>query len=390
MSRVTRVNVQLPLQTADLIGGFMVWVILSSLMPYIRLDVAISPEQAALLTAIPLVLGSVLRVPIGYFANLMGARPVFIFCFVVLLVPVWFISEATTYETLLIAGAFLGFGGAIFSVGVTSLPKYYNPDRYGFVNGVYGMGNMGTAFTTWLAPIAAVAFGWQTAVKLYLVLLGVLIVLNIIAGDTREPRVKTPLVAQLRSAGRDGRLWRYSLYYFVTFGTFLALTVTLPMQLTSDYGLDGVAAGLATSLFIIIASVMRPVGGWLADHYNTSRLLIGVYLGISLGTILLAIGHFVGIYLSGVYLIGFACGIGNGMIFKLVPQAFPTQTGIANGVVSMIGGLGGFFPPLALSASTLAFGIQTPALILLVGACVVCIIFIVRKTQTRACVHPQS
>ena len=198
---------QLPLQTADLIAGFMVWVILSSLLPYIKQDVSIPPDQIALVTAIPVVLGSVLRVPFGYCANLFGARAVFLASFIVLVVPVWFLSEATTYQGLLIGGTFLGIAGAVFSVGVTSLPKYYPKERHGFVNGVYGFGNMGTALTTWLAPVAAV------------------IVLNFVLGDRDEPRVKTPVMEQLRAVWSDARLWFLSLFYFVTFGAFVALTV---------------------------------------------------------------------------------------------------------------------------------------------------------------------
>ena len=114
---------QLPLQTADLIAGFMVWVILSSLLPYIKQDVYIPPDQIALVTAIPVVLGSVLRVPFGYCANLFGARAVFLTSFIVLVVPVWFLSEATTYQGLLIGGTFLGIAGAVFSVVVASLTK---------------------------------------------------------------------------------------------------------------------------------------------------------------------------------------------------------------------------------------------------------------------------
>lgn len=239
---------QLPLQTADLIAGFMVWVILSSLLPYIKQDVYIPPDQIALVTAIPVVLGSVLRVPFGYCANLFGARAVFLASFIVLVVPVWFLSEATTYQGLLIGGTFLGIAGAVFSVGVTSLPKYYPKERHGFVNGVYGFGNMGTALTTWLAPVAAVAFGWRMAVKLYLVLLAAFIVLNFVLGDRDEPRVKTPVMEQLRAVWSDARLWFLSLFYFVTFGAFVALTVYLPNFLTSHYGMDGVSAGVATSV----------------------------------------------------------------------------------------------------------------------------------------------
>lgn len=353
---------QLPLQTADLIAGFMVWVILSSLLPYIKQDIFIPPDQIALVTAIPVVLGSVLRVPFGYCANLFGARSVFLASFAVLVLPVWFLSETTTYQGLLIGGVFLGIAGAVFSVGVTSLPKYYPKERHGFVNGVYGFGNMGTALTTWLAPVAAVAFGWRTAVKLYLVLLAVFIVLNFVLGDHNEPRVKTPIREQMRAIAGDARLWFLSLFYFVTFGAFVALTVYLPNFLTSHYGMDGVSAGIATSVFIVAAAAIRVVGGWLGDRFDCYKLLAGVFACIAAGAVVLAVAPGLPVYLAGIYLISLACGIGNGVVFKLVPTYFTKQAGLANGIVAMMGGLGGFFPPLVLSASMLMFGTNVPGL----------------------------
>ncbi len=254
-------SIQLPLQTGDLIVGFMVWVILSSLLPYILQDIAIPPDRVALVTAVPVILGSVLRVPLGYLTNRLGARTVFLASFVCLLLPVWLISEATTYEALITGGVFLGIGGSVFSVGVTSLPKYYPRERHGFVNGVYGFGNMGTALTTWLAPLAAAAWDWRVAVKLYLVLLVAAIAVNLVLGDRAEPRVRTPIVAQIKTVWRDGRLWALSLFYFVTFGAFVALTVYLPNFLVTHYGLDGVTAGMLTSAFIVAAATLRVLGG---------------------------------------------------------------------------------------------------------------------------------
>lgn len=357
-----RRRLQLPLQTADLIAGFMVWVILSSLLPYIKQDIYIPADQIALVTAIPVVLGSVLRVPFGYCANLFGARKVFLASFIVLVLPVWFLSETTTYQGLLIGGVFLGIAGAVFSVGVTSLPKYYPKKRHGFVNGVYGFGNMGTALTTWLAPVAAVALGWRGAVKLYLVLLATFIVINFLLGDRDEPRVKTRLVEQMKAIWRDQRLWMLSLFYFVTFGAFVALTVYLPNFLTTHYALDGVTAGIATSAFIVTAATVRVLGGWLSDRLDCYRLLALVFVGITAGAAVLALAPGLPVYLAGIYLISVACGIGNGVVFKLVPTYFTKQAGLANGIVSMMGGLGGFFPPLVLSASMLLFGSNVPGL----------------------------
>ena len=378
-------GIQLPLQTSDLIVGFMVWVILSSLLPFIKQDIVIPTDQIALITAIPVILGSLLRVPLGSLTNLLGARMTFLASFICLLGPVWLISEATTYEALIVGGVFLGFGGAVFSIGVTSLPKYFPKERHGFVNGIYGFGNMGTALTTWLAPLAAAALGWRTAVKLYLVLLIVAIVVNLALGDRNEPRVNTPIVAQIKAVGLDARLWALSLFYFVTFGAFVALTVYLPNFLTSHYLLDGVMAGALTSAFIISAAVTRVLGGWLADHHNCLHLLAAVFGALIAGAIALAVAPGLLMYLTGIYLISIACGIGNGVVFKLVPTYFMGQAGPVNGLVSMWGGLGGFFPPLVLSASTAAFGTNVSGLAAFAALSLTCltVALIMKKHEAR-------
>src|SRR5690625_6733761 len=141
-------KVQLPLQTLNLVVGFMVWVLISSLLPFIREDIAIAPEHVAIVTAIPVVLGSILRIPLGYYANVVGARMVFFISFIILLVPVYYISIAMTLTDLVFGGTFLVIGSAVFSVGVTSLPKYYPKEKHGLINGIYGMGNIGTAVST--------------------------------------------------------------------------------------------------------------------------------------------------------------------------------------------------------------------------------------------------
>ncbi len=212
---------------------------------------------------------------------------------------------------LIIGGLFLGAGGAVFSVGVSSRPKYYPTAKHGFVNGMYGMGNTGTAISTFAAPVLATQIGWQAAVKWYLALL-LFIVLNFLLGDRKEVKVKTPIMEQIKGIYKNEKLWLISLFYFITFGPFVAFTVYLPNFLVSNFGLDKVDAGMRTAGFIAIATFFRPIGGWLA--------------------------------------IAFCAGLGNGIIFKLVPFYFQKQAGIANGIVSMMGGLGGFFPPIMLAA----------------------------------------
>lgn len=183
-------GIQLSLQTTSLIVGFMVWVLISSLMPYIQKDILLTPGQASIVTAIPVILGSLLRVPIGFYTDRYGARAIFLISFIILLFPIFFISIANSFTDLVIGGLVLGIGGATFSIGVTSLPKYFPKEKHGLVNGIYGVGNIGTAFTTFSAPMFAEAIGWQNTVRLYLILIIVFSIFIFILGDRKESKKK--------------------------------------------------------------------------------------------------------------------------------------------------------------------------------------------------------
>ncbi|MCM3124888.1 MFS transporter [Mesobacillus sp. AQ2] len=340
---------QLPLQTLSLVAGFMVWVILSALMPFIKEDIKLTANQIAMATAIPVVLGSVMRIPIGYWTNKYGARKLFFVSFAFLLFPVYFISLADSFIDLLIGGLLVGIGGAIFSVGVTSLPKYYPKERHGFVNGIYGVGNLGTAVTTFSAPVIASQIGWQSTVQLYLVLLLAFALLNFFLGDKNEPKVPTPLGDQIKSVYKNQKLWALSLFYFLTFGSFVAFTIYLPNFLVSHFELDKVDAGIRTAGFIALATFFRPIGGWLGDKFNSFIILMIVFAGMTISGILLSFTPSLTLYTIGCLTVAISAGIGNGTVFKLVPLYFSKQAGIVNGIVSAMGGLGGFFPPLMLA-----------------------------------------
>lgn len=344
-------KIQLPLQTANLVVGFMVWVILSSLISFITQDISVPPERLAIVTAVPVVLGSILRMPFGYYANFVGARTLFMWSFILLLFPVWYISEADTFTDLIVGGLILGVGGAVFSVGVTSLPKYYPKEKHGLVNGIYGAGNIGTAITTFAAPIIAGQIGWQPTVKLFLILLAAFALLNFFFGDRKEPKpeVKLSMFEQVKGISGNPKLWLFSLFYFITFGSFVAFTVYLPNFLVGNFGLDSVDAGIRTAIFIAVATFLRPIGGLLADKFQPMFLLIATFAVYTVAAIILAFSPSIGLYTVGSIAIAISAGIGNGVIFKLVPFYFAKQAGIANGFVSMMGGLGGFFPPILLS-----------------------------------------
>jgi len=342
-------GIQLSLQTSGLIVGFMVWVLISSLMPYIEEDIALSAGQASLVTSIPVILGSLLRVPIGFYTDRIGARNMFLISFIILLFPVLFISYATSFMDLVIGGLILGVGGAVFSIGVTSIPKYYSKEKVGFVNGIYGTGNIGTAITTFGAPFLAASIGWQSTVRLYLILLLLIAAFMFLFGDRNEERIKKSMVKEIKGVYKNVTLWFLSLFYFITFGAFVAFTMFLPTFLVDNFEMTAIDAGIRTGVFIVLSTLLRPIGGILADKWNAYTILIVVFAAVTLSAIFLSFSPSILGYAIGSLVIGAAIGIGNGTVFKLVPLYFSEQAGTVNGIVSAMGGLGGFFPPILLS-----------------------------------------
>ncbi|MDQ0215492.1 NNP family nitrate/nitrite transporter-like MFS transporter [Oikeobacillus pervagus] len=346
---MNRPGLQLLLQTSSLVVGFMVWVILSSLMPFISNDIHLNSGDIALITAAPVILGSLLRVPIGYWTNRFGARILFFISFIVLLFPVYYVSKANSMADLMIGGLLIGVGGAVFSVGVTSLPKYYPKEKHGFVNGIYGAGNIGTAIISFAAPVVANLYGWRITVNLFLILLVAFALFNFLFGDRKEPKVNTPLMEQIKGVYRNSTLWFLCLFYFITFGAFVAFTIYLPNFLVNHFELDKVDAGMRTAGFIAIATILRPVGGWLGDKINAFFILMLVFFGLTFSGFLLSFTPSLTIYTIGCLAVAICSGIGNGAVFKLVPMYFSKQAGIVNGIVAAMGGLGGFFPPIVLT-----------------------------------------
>ncbi|RIO16556.1 nitrate/nitrite transporter [Mammaliicoccus sciuri] len=345
-------KVQLPLQTFRLMAGFMVWSILAPLMPYITQDISVEEGQKAIILAIPVILGSILRIPIGYYTNLLGSRLVFLVSFIILLFPVFYLSQAHSTTGLMVAGFCIGLCGAIFSVGVTSIPKYFPKEKHGFANGIYGIGNLGTAVSSFLAPPIAGIIGWQHTVQLYLIVLLIFAVLMFIFGDKEEPKVKIPMISQTKQVINNYKLYYFSFWYFITFGAFVAFGLFLPNFLVSHFEIDKVDAGIRTGIFIAIATLLRPIGGMLGDKFNALNVLKIFFIGLIMGAIVLSISHHLILFTIGCLTISVCAGIGNGLVFKLVPTYFTKEAGVVNGIVSMMGGLGGFFPPLIITLVT--------------------------------------
>ncbi|MGW7953028.1 nitrate/nitrite transporter [Staphylococcus xylosus] len=356
---------QLTLQSLSLVVGFMAWSIIAPLMPFISQDVHITSSQLSIILAIPVILGSILRVPFGYLTNIIGAKWVFFCSFIILLFPIYFLSHAQSAKMLMISGFFLGVGGAVFSVGVTSIPKYFPKERVGLANGIYGMGNIGTAISSFLAPPIAGIIGWQSTVRGYLIVIVLFAIFMFLLGDSKEPKIKVPLVKQYKILMKDLRLYYLSLWYFITFGSFVAFGLFLPNFLVQNFGISEVDGGIRAGVFIALATFLRPLGGVLGDKFNAVTLLICDFILMITGAITLGLSNHILLFTIGCLLISMCAGLGNGLIFKLVPTYFGKEAGSANGIVSMMGGLGGFFPPLVIAFITSLTGTSHFSFILL-------------------------
>lgn len=361
----TKGGFQLTLQTLSLVVGFMAWSIISPLMPFISQDIKINPGQLSIILAIPVILGSILRVPFGYLTNIIGAKWVFFCSFIILLFPIFFLGQAQSPGMLMASGFFLGVGGAIFSVGVTSVPKYFSKDKVGLANGIYGMGNIGTAISSFLAPPIAGIVGWQTTVRSYLIIIAIFAILMFFLGDAKEPKVKVPLGAQVKDLSSNYKLYYLSLWYFITFGAFVAFGLFLPNYLVNNFGIDKVDAGIRSGVFIALATFLRPVGGILGDKFNAVKALMIDFVAMIIGAVILGVSSHIALFTIGCLTISICAGLGNGLIFKLAPSYFAKESGTANGIVSMMGGLGGFFPPLVITYVTSLTGSSHLAFILL-------------------------
>lgn len=375
---------QLTLQTLSLVAGFMAWSIISPLMPFISQDVDISPGQISVILAIPVILGSVLRVPFGYLTNIVGAKWVFFWSFIVLLLPIFLLGQAQSPGMLMLSGFFLGIGGAIFSVGVTSVPKYFSKDKVGLANGIYGVGNIGTAVSSFCAPVLAGAIGWQNTVRSYLIILSIFAILMFLLGDKNEPKVKIPLMAQVKDLSKNYKLYYLSLWYFITFGAFVAFGIFLPNFLVDHFSIDKVDAGIRSGIFIALATFLRPVGGVIGDKFNAVQALIIDFVIMIIGALILSLSSHIVLFTIGCLAISICAGIGNGLIFKLVPSYFSKEAGSANGIVSMMGGLGGFFPPLVITFVTSITGSSHLAFFFLAIFGVIALITMIHLNKKKA------
>ncbi|MEO5761796.1 MAG: MFS transporter [Vicinamibacteria bacterium] len=327
---------------------FAAWGLISAFAVGFRQRFQLSGTETALLVALPVLLGSLARLPMGIMADRFGARKVFSLLMMVVALPVFLVPQADTYSTLLVTAFFLGLAGSSFSIGVSYVSRWSPPEKQGGVLGVYGMGNIGQSAAVFLGPLLASLVGWE---QVFTGLAGLLFVWGIVfwllARDAPTKGAPKGFGALLTLLSRERLAWVLSAFYFLTFGGFVAFGIYLPTLLKDDFGLTAADAGLRTAGFVILATLLRPIGGALADKIGGARVLNGVFLAVIPFAMLMAWKAMIP-FTVGALGCAALLGLGNGAVFKLVPQYFPIETGAVTGLVGAMGGLGGFFPPLLL------------------------------------------
>jgi MFS transporter, NNP family, nitrate/nitrite transporter len=351
--------------------SFMVWVILGALAPFITTDFGLTASQKGLLVAVPLLGSAFFRILFGFLSDRFGSKRVGVGSLLATLVPLlWGWLYAKTYTDLLIVGALLGIAGASFAIALPLASRWYPPHLQGLAMGIAGAGNSGTVLATLFAPLLARAYGWHAVLGLLTIPVGlVFLVFLLFAKDAPGTARKTSAAAYF-AVLKQRDAYAFCLLYFVTFGGFVGLSSFLNTFFVDQYGVAKATVGVATAPFILAGSLLRPVGGGLADRFGGIRMLTLLYMGAFLAIV--AVGLFLTnrMLVSVLLFVGMGClGMGNGSVFQLIPQRFRAEIGAITGLVGAVGGVGGFYLNVLLgnlkdttgtyAAGFLAFAVTT-------------------------------
>jgi NNP family nitrate/nitrite transporter-like MFS transporter len=384
----------LGLATAAFAVCFFAWAMLGPLGPTLQKQLDLSEFQLAVAVAIPVVLGSVMRIPVGILTERYGGRRVFTALMAYSVIPLVLLANFhDSFTAVVIFGFLLGVTGASFAVGVPFVNRWYAKERQGFALGLYGMGMGGTVLTALTAPKIAKHWSLATPFWVAAALMAVMtVVFWLFARDApvSEPRPKVSFGAPIRVFRGEPRAWALTLFYFLSFGGFVAMFLYLPKLLTGVHELTKTDAGYRAAGFALLAVIARPIGGWISDRIGAERVLRISFSATALLAVMLAVSykHMVPLTIACLTM-AVALGLGTGAVFKLVAAWFPKDVGAVTGVVGAAGGLGGFFPPLIMALVKSLWGSYVVGFLALAAVAVVCLVVLAR-IAARPPAQPQQ
>ena len=367
---------------------FMVWMMFAVIGIPIKKNLNLNETQFGILVALPVLTGSLIRLPLGMWTDRFGGRIVFFILMLSTVFPIWLISRATEFWHYLVTGLFVGIAGGSFTVGIAYCARWFPKHRQGLAMGIFGAGNTGAAVNKLVAPSIVVAYGWAMVPQVYAVLMLVTAVLFWFFTYTDEEHATGAAHVTVREqlmALKDPTVWRYSQYYSIVFGGYVALSLWMTKYYISEYGFDIRLAALLAAAFSIPGGVLRAIGGWFADKYGAHTITWWV-LWIALiclfflsypqtdlviqtvaGPKTFHIGLNATLFTVIMFTMGIAFAIGKASVFKYISDDYPKNIGVISGIVGLAGGMGGFILPIMFGALVDLTGVRSSAFMLMFG-----------------------
>lgn len=376
---------------------FAIWMMFAIIGIPIKKQLGLNETEFGLLTAMPVLTGSLIRVPLGIWTDKFGGRIVLFCVMLATVIPIWLMQYATQYWHFLTLALFVGVAGGSFSVGTPYVARWFTKKRQGFAMGVFGAGNSGSALTKFVAPalIAGAGGTWTIVPQVYSVAMLVTAILFWLFSYS-DPEHKVPssvtFTKQLKML-KDPRVWRYCQYYSVVFGGYVALALWMTKYYVSEYGFDMKLAALLAACFSLPGGVLRAIGGWISDKqgaYKTTWWVMWVIWVVFFilsypqtdftiltvrGPQTFHIGLNPTLFTILLFIVGIATAIGKASVFKFISDEFPHNIGAVSGIVGLAGGLGGFFLPIMFGALVDITGIRSSCFMLLYGATCVSLVW---------------
>ncbi|MFO1381343.1 MAG: nitrate/nitrite transporter [Chitinivorax sp.] len=376
---------------------FAIWMMFAIIGIPIKKQLGLNETEFGLLTAMPVLTGSLIRVPLGIWTDKFGGRIVLFCVMLATVIPIWLMQYATQYWHFLTLALFVGVAGGSFSVGTPYVARWFTKKRQGFAMGVFGAGNSGSALTKFVAPalIAGAGGTWTIVPQVYSVAMLVTAILFWLFSYS-DPEHKVPssvtFSKQLKML-KDPRVWRYCQYYSVVFGGYVALALWMTKYYVSEYGFDMKLAALLAACFSLPGGVLRAIGGWISDKqgaYKTTWWVMWVIWVVFFilsypqtdftiltvrGPQTFHIGLNPTLFTILLFIVGIATAIGKASVFKFISDEFPHNIGAVSGIVGLAGGLGGFFLPIMFGALVDITGIRSSCFMLLYGATCVSLVW---------------
>ena len=376
---------------------FAVWMMFAVIGIPIKQQLGLNETEFGLLAAMPVLTGSLIRVPLGFWTDRFGGRIVFFLLMLSTVIPIWMMSYATKYWQFLVIGLFVGLAGGSFSVGTPYVARWFPKNRQGFAMGVFGAGNSGSALTKFVAPVLiAVAGGsWTIVPQVYSVVMLVtaLVFWMFSASDPAHKTSGAVSFSDQVKMLKDPRVWRYCQYYSVVFGGYVALALWMTKYYVGEYGFSIQSAALLAAVFSLPGGVLRALGGWISDKYGAYQTTWWVMWVCWVAFFLLSypqtdftimtvngpktfhIGLNPVLFTALLFVVGIATAIGKASVFKFISDDFGANIGAVSGIVGLAGGLGGFILPIMFGALVDITGIRSSSFMLLYGTVCVSLIW---------------